>query len=124
MWILAGWDFRTVRRDLLSGIYDRNLDAFQRRALGEVYTRPELTSYMLRACGYDGTQSLLDPACGSGTVLVEAFELLRGRKEAAGVGISADDVAETFGRLHGMDVNGFSATLAQIQRKRCLKATG
>lgn len=115
MWILAGWDFTTVRGDILSGIYDRNLDASQRRALGEVYTRPELAEYMLQACGYDGTQTVLDPACGSGTFLVEAFEAARRRKEAAGVDFGSDDVVETLKLLHGMDVNAFSATLAQIQ---------
>ncbi|WP_237478658.1 Eco57I restriction-modification methylase domain-containing protein [Lichenibacterium dinghuense] len=115
MWIMAGWDFRTVRGDLLSGIYDRNLDPEQRRTLGEVYTRPELAQYMLGACGYDGAQKLLDPACGSGTFLVEAFEMARRRKEAVGVDFGADDVVETLGRLSGLDLNGFSATLAQIQ---------
>lgn len=115
MWIMAGWDFTTVRGDLLSGIYDRNLDRAQRQALGEVYTRPELAAYMLTACGYDGSQTVLDPACGSGTFLVEAFEAARRRKDAAGVDFNEDDIVETLSKLHGMDVNGFSATLAQIQ---------
>jgi hypothetical protein len=115
MWILSGWDFTSVRGDVMSGIYDRNLDATQRRALGEVYTRPELARYMLQACGYDGTQSLLDPACGSGTFLVEGLEIMRRRKEAAGLAVTGDDVVETLSDLHGMDLNGFSATLAQIQ---------
>lgn len=115
MWILAGWDFTTVRGDILSGIYDRNLDRSQRQALGEVYTRPELAAYMLSACGYDGTQEVLDPACGSGTFLVEAFEAARLRKVDAGLDFTADDAIETIGRLHGLDLNAFSATLAQIQ---------
>ena len=115
MWIMAGWDFTTVRGDLLSGIYDRNLDPAQRRALGEVYTRPELAAYMLNACGYDGSQKMLDPACGSGTFLVEAFEATRKRKDDAGVEFDDDDIVETLSKLHGMDVNAFSATLAQIQ---------
>jgi|GEM_PF-5720414 len=115
MWILAGWDFTTVRGDILSGIYDRNLDRSQRQALGEVYTRPELAAYMLSACGYDGTQEILDPACGSGTFLVEAFEAARLRKVDAGLDFTADDAIETIERLHGLDLNAFSATLAQIQ---------
>ncbi|GLU28016.1 N-6 DNA methylase [Brucella sp. NBRC 12950] len=115
MWILAGWDFTTVRGDILSGIYDRNLDRSQRQALGEVYTRPELAAYMLSSCGYNGTQDVLDPACGSGTFLVEAFEVARQRKEDAGLDFTPDDAIEALERLHGLDLNAFSATLAQIQ---------
>ena len=40
-YLLSRWDFRTVRGDLLSGVYDRYLEPARRRALGEVYTRPE-----------------------------------------------------------------------------------
>lgn len=115
MWILAGWDFRTVRGDILSGIYDRNLDARQRRTLGEVYTRPELARYMLTACGWTGTQKVLDPACGSGTFLVEAFEQTRTTRIAAGVGFDDDDAVAVISLLHGLDINSFSATLAKIQ---------
>ncbi len=98
-------------RNILSGIYDRNLDRSQRQALGEVYTRPELAAYMLSSCGYDGTQHVLDPACGSGTFLVEAFEAARQRKVGAGFAFTPEDAIETLERLHGLDLNSFSATL-------------
>lgn len=50
MWLLSRWDFRTVKGDILSGVYDKFLDVAKRRALGEVYTRPEICRYMIARC--------------------------------------------------------------------------
>ncbi len=71
--ILSRWDFRTVRGDILSGVYDQYLEVSQRRRLGEVYTRPEVARFMLSAAGWKPQDSVLDPACGTGTFLVEAL---------------------------------------------------
>ena len=89
--ILSRWDFSTVRGDILSGVYDRYLDVAQRRRLGEVYTRPEIARFMLEAADWKPDQTILDPACGTGTFLVEA---LVSRLDAlAGAGaVNADNV--------------------------------
>lgn len=115
MWLLARWDFSTVRGDILSGIYDKFLEPRQRKALGEVYTRPELARYILKACEYSQTSEVLDPAAGSGTFLVEAFDGASNRAEELGIGFGLDDVLEVLSRLNGLDINEFSATLAKIQ---------
>ncbi|HEX2559133.1 HsdM family class I SAM-dependent methyltransferase, partial [Phenylobacterium sp.] len=115
MWILARWNFTTVRGDLLSGIYDKHLDDRQRKRLGEVYTRPELARYVLEACGWDGTQRIIDPACGSGTFLVEALDAVRQRNEELGLSFDGDHALNLLSQLHGLDINEFSATLAKIQ---------
>jgi hypothetical protein len=52
MFLLSRWDFKTVHGDILAGVYDHYLDTAKRRALGEVFTRPEIARYMLSACGY------------------------------------------------------------------------
>lgn len=115
MWLLARWDFSTVKGDILSGVYDKYLEPKQRKTLGEVYTRPELARYVLEACGYKASLKILDPACGSGTFLVEAFDMARKRAESSGLGLSVEDVLEILPRLNGLDLNEFSATLAKIQ---------
>jgi hypothetical protein len=71
MWLLSRWNFKTVKGDILAGVYDKYLDVSKRRALGEVYTRPELCRYMLGRCDAKAADTVLDPACGSGTFLVE-----------------------------------------------------
>ncbi|MES3047151.1 HsdM family class I SAM-dependent methyltransferase [Sphingomonas faeni] len=112
--ILSRWNFATVRGDILSGVYDQYLDVSQRRRLGEVYTRPEIARFMLDAAGWGPQSTVLDPACGTGTFLVEA---LAQRLDAlAEVGaVSVDNVRQIVSRLHGLDISSFSVTLAQIQ---------
>ncbi len=40
--------------------------------------RETMASLLLRACGYSGTEPVLDPMCGSGTFLIEAAEIASG----------------------------------------------
>lgn len=115
MWILARWDFKTVRGDILSGVYDKYLEPTQRKRLGEVYTRPELARYMLEACRWDKTKTIMDPACGTGTFLVEAFDMSLRAAENSGLGFDMDDAIDLLQQIHGLDLNEFSATLAKIQ---------
>ena len=37
--------------------------------------RETLAALYLRACGYTGTEPVLDPMCGSGTFILEAAEI-------------------------------------------------
>jgi hypothetical protein len=113
-YVLSRWDFRTVRGDILSGVYDQYLDVSQRRRLGEVYTRPEVARFMLQAAGWSPQSTVLDPACGTGTFLVEALAHQLQVLSTAGA-ITGDTVREVIGRLHGLDISTFSVTLAQIQ---------
>ena len=112
--VLSRWNFATVRGDILSGVYDQYLDVSQRRRLGEVYTRPEIARFMLDAAAWTPQSTLLDPACGTGTFLVEALTQRLDALAAAGA-VNADNVRQVVNRLHGLDISTFSITLAQIQ---------
>jgi hypothetical protein len=114
MFQLARFDFTTVRGDLLNGIYERFLDPSQRKLLGEFYTPASVARYMVDAIGIKAGDRVLDPACGSGTFLIAAYERLIGDDVARGIGDykSASNVLEN---LAGNDLNGFSAALTQIQ---------
>lgn len=116
MYLLSRWDFRTVHGDILSGVYDHYLETSKRRELGEVFTRPEIARYVLKKCGYEAGrgQLVLDPACGTGTFIVEALEAELTRLRAAGL-LSIDTVRTLLTQLCGMDINPFSVSLAQIQ---------
>ncbi len=41
--------------------------------------RETLAALMLRRCGYDGQEPVVDPMCGSGTFVIEAAEIAQGR---------------------------------------------
>ncbi len=98
-WYLDGWNkslanvFRTIvralssfepatpilepdwTRDLLKKLYEMIVPRKLRHDLGEFYTPDWLAEYLIEKSGYEGdpNRRLLDPACGSGTFLVEAI---------------------------------------------------
>ena len=98
-WYLDGWDaqiadvFRGIVRtfsdfelatpilepewtkDLLQRLYELIIPRKLRHDLGEYYTPDWLAGYVVDKSGYKGTIGLrfLDPACGSGTFLVQAI---------------------------------------------------
>jgi len=98
-WYLDGWNrslanaFRTIvralsafepatpvlepewTRDLLKKLYEMIVPKKLRHDLGEFYTPDWLAGYLIDRSGYPGDPNIrfLDPACGSGTFLVEAI---------------------------------------------------
>lgn len=110
----ARYDFTTVKGDILTGIYDRFMDRAQRKKLGEFYTPPSIARYMIKRLGITRDSRVLDPACGSGTFLIESYREMVGRDVDRGAAEYAD-VLETLDRIAGNDLNTFSAVLAQIQ---------
>jgi putative N6-adenine-specific DNA methylase len=51
-----------------------------KEAVGKAPMRETLASLFLRQCGYDGTEPVVDPMCGSGTLVIEAAEIAAGLK--------------------------------------------
>lgn len=62
-------------RDLLQKLYELLVPKVLRHSLGEYYTPDWLAGYLVDRTGYTGAPGLrfLDPACGSGTFLVQAI---------------------------------------------------
>lgn len=114
MWLLSRWNFKTVKGDILAGVYDKYLDVAKRRALGEVYTRPEICRYMLSRCDAKPVDTVLDPACGSGTFLVEHLHGQLERLRASNA-LNVEAVQSVLQRIYGLDINPFSVVLSQIQ---------
>lgn len=71
-----------IEDDLCEISLDTSGEALHRRghkqAVGKAPMRETLASLFLRACGYDGSEPLLDPMCGSGTFVIEAAEMALG----------------------------------------------
>ncbi len=47
-------------------------------AVGKAPLRETMAAMFLRACGYDGAEPVVDPMCGSGTIVIEAAEIAAG----------------------------------------------
>ena len=114
LFYLSHFDFTTIEQDVLSNIYGQFLDTSQRKRLGEHYTPPDIARYIVRQLGLQKGDKVLDPACGLGTFMIEAFKAVAGDAAAKGVA-SYDDVLEALANVRGNDLNAFSAMVAQIQ---------
>lgn len=49
-----------------------------KEAVGKAPMRETLAALFLRQCGFDGSQTVYDPMCGSGTFVIEAAEIAAG----------------------------------------------
>lgn len=114
MYQLSRYDFTTVKGDILTGIYDRFMDRAQRKKLGEFYTPPSIARYIVKRVGITRESRVLDPACGSGTFLIEAYRAMVGDDIERGAA-EYRDAMDTLKRIAGNDLNTFSSVLAQIQ---------
>jgi putative N6-adenine-specific DNA methylase len=68
-----------IDNDICTLSVDTSGDLLHRRgykeAVGAAPMRETMASLFLRQCGYDGSEPVLDPMCGSGTFVIEAAEI-------------------------------------------------
>lgn len=114
MFRMARFDFTTAHGDLMTGIYDRFLDRRQRKEQGEYYTPPSIARYILNRLNLPEDAEILDPACGSGTFLIEQYRKCAGEDADRGLA-TYEQARAAVERLFGNDLNPFSAILTQIQ---------
>lgn len=75
-----------------------------KQAVNKAPMRETMAAAFLRAAGYDGTQTVLDPMCGSGTFVIEAAEIAAGLQPGR-------DRSFAFETLPGFD----AATFAEMR---------
>lgn len=118
--VIYKFDFKEVAGDPLGDLYQHYFDRDTRKALGEFYTPVEVVNYMLDSVGYNniGQKRLLDPACGSGTFIVEALK--RYLKEA-NIRAAQDGWAHILRELCnspkivGFDIHPFACLIARTR---------
>ena len=68
-----------IEKDLCTISIDTSGEMLHKRghkeAVAKAPMRETLACLMLRRCGFDGNETLLDPMCGSGTFVIEATEI-------------------------------------------------
>ena len=77
-------------------------------------TPPSIARWMLDRLGLSPEDSVLDPACGSGTFIIERYQQAVGEDADRGLA-SYDEARAAVARIAGNDLNPFSAILTQIQ---------
>jgi hypothetical protein len=115
------FDFSEVQGDLLGDLYQRYFDPETRKALGEFYTPQPVIDYIMDGVGYDrgvSNERLIDPACGSGTFLVEAVRRYIDDVERYEDNPDWEDHLRdlcTRPRIVGLDIHPFAVLMAQIR---------
>ena len=71
-----------IEDDLVTLSIDTSGESLHKRGFKEAVNkapmRETMAAMFLRQCGFDGTQTILDPMCGSGTFVIEAAEIALG----------------------------------------------
>jgi type I restriction-modification system DNA methylase subunit len=125
---LNRFDFEYVNRDILGHVYEDYLPKKERKELGEYYTPLEVVQFMLDSIDYRphediGRKQVLDPACGSGTFLIEVTErliqhFLRKFNKTNVHQLGADEartiLEQVEDNVYGIDINPFATHITQI----------
>ena len=122
------YDFKYIPIELVSAIYETFLDE-DRQITGAYYTPPEIVDYVLNeVLPFERKNQdirILDPACGSGIFLVEAYRrlVMLHRHARGGQSLSFDALRNLLiDSIHGVDLNedaiqvaAFSCYLALLE---------
>lgn len=104
---LRPFNFKAIRSDILGAIFQRLIAPEERHKFGQFYTHEDIVDVVNAFCVRKGSDTVLDPACGSGSFLVRAYH----RK--AWLDPSASH-QERISQLYGSDIALFAAHLATL----------
>ncbi|MDA5093776.1 THUMP domain-containing protein [Aliiroseovarius sp. KMU-50] len=104
-----------IEKDRCTISLDTSGDSLHKRghktATGKAPMRETLAALFLREMGFDGSQTVLDPMCGSGTFVIEAAEwaagLMAGRDRSFAFEKLASFDPETFKNIKEREAQGF-----------------
>jgi len=115
---LLRYDLTQVDEDFFKEIYEEIVERGQRHRLGEYYTPEWLAELVFREVldlwwkEHSEPPKILDPACGSGTFLVNAIHLLKDQLRQAGW--PADRILEYIvTSIVGVDINPLATIIAR-----------
>jgi len=104
--------------DIVGFIYEELIPGEERHRLGQFYTPKPIAELIVRWCVRSPDDRVLDPGCGSGTFLVEAYKRLaelKLRRPYRDIKHVPEDVhRQILRQLYGVDVNEFPAHLTAM----------
>ena len=111
---LQQFDWASVTHDVMKTIYESVITVETRRRLGEYYTPDFLAEAITERVVADPlNETVIDPACGSGTFLFHAVRRYLAAADAAGMP-NGDAVAGVSAHVFGVDVHPVAVTLARV----------
>ena len=105
-----------VREELFGRIYQESLPPEARKNLGAFFTRPEAASLLASLAIREWDDRVLDPACGSGTLLAEAYKAKWSKAMEKLPNADPNEIHELFLREHivGIDIMHFAKELTTV----------
>ena len=104
--------------DVVGFIYEELIPGEERHKLGQFYTPRSIAELIVKWCVRSPDDKVLDPGCGSGTFLVEAYKRLaelKLKKPFSQIKHVPEDVhRQILRQLYGVDINEFPAHLTAM----------
>lgn len=105
---IEDYDVEALSSDVIGRVYENLIPPEERHDLGQYYTPPTICELIVKHVIHSSEQIVLDPACGSGGFLVQAYDHL---SNLAGGGGKHTNLIK---QIWGVDINRFPAHLAAI----------
>ena len=102
-----------IREDLFGRLYHETIPPETRKNLGAFYTKPEAARLLASLAIGRWDAKVLDPACGSGTLLVEAYHR---KMQLAPPSLSKAELHRRFLRedIYGIDIMHFASHMSSM----------
>ncbi|MEM1696783.1 MAG: N-6 DNA methylase [Desulfurococcaceae archaeon] len=119
-WLITLIDQYRIEKfgDVVGYVYEELIPAEERHQLGQFYTPKPIAELIVKWCIRNPDDRVLDPGCGSGTFLVEAYkrlvELKLGRKFSEAKYVPREVHKQILNQLYGIDINEFPAHLTAV----------
>jgi hypothetical protein len=108
--LLFTYQLRELSEDVLKELYQELVDPKDRHDLGEYYTPDWLAARMCNALlSKSGDDSILDPACGSGTFLYQAIQHKKKHLPA-----NRQSLEKILGSVVGIDIHPLAVIVSKI----------
>jgi len=115
---LDQYDFRAIPHDVVGGIFQKLIAPEERQRFGQYFTHEDIVDVINSFCIRRAGDAVLDPACGSGSFLVRAYQRKAWLGEQKGKGRRNQNChkphQELLREIFGCDIALFPAHLATL----------
>ena len=111
---LEPFNFKLIPADILGGIFRKIIDPEERHKYGQHYTNEDLVDVVNAFCIRQAEDNVLDPACGSGSFLVRAYQRKAWLKQDERRTRPALTHQDRLAQIYGVDISVFAAHLSTL----------
>ncbi len=115
---LALYNFREIPYDIIGGIFQKLIAPEERQKFGQFYTNEDIIDIINAFCIRHASDTVIDPACGSGSFLIRAYHRKAWLSEQKSGGRKHRDTHkkhhELLQEIYGSDIALFAAHLATL----------